>query len=211
MVINLKERKQQEASSASAAFNSPHSGHLVHSSTTSALNTMKINDQNQGQEDWDTFRHFVKIIQIVGELIIKYESLEDTLNKQVHVTFVANVLQNNNQNNPASSSISLLSSSNIQQIQYNLLSIVNYKEYLLDESDRGRLNNLISVIESGDDYSIMKDLIKPLYILSENVHKYAFDIVFAPIRFLLKNISKTIVISNLFNFKFFQVNATVFC
>ena len=40
----------------------------------------------------------------------------------------------------------------------------------------------------------MKDLIKPLYLLSENVHKFAFDIVFAPIKVLLENISKSNVI-----------------
>lgn len=37
----------------------------------------------------------------------------------------------------------------------------------------------------------MKDLLKPLYLLSENVHKYAFDIVFAPIKHLLKSILKS--------------------
>ncbi len=37
---------------------------------------------------------------------------------------------------------------------------------------------------------MMKDLLKPLYLLSENVHKYAFDIVFKPIKHLLKNMSK---------------------
>jgi hypothetical protein len=36
----------------------------------------------------------------------------------------------------------------------------------------------------------MKDLLKPLFLLSENVHKYAFDIVFAPIKYMLKNLSK---------------------
>ena len=43
----------------------------------------------------------------------------------------------------------------------------------------------------GDDYTIMKDLNKPLYLLSENVHKYAFDIVFAPIKYLVKSINKS--------------------
>ena len=41
---------------------------------------------------------------------------------------------------------------------------------------------------------MMKDLLKPLYSLSENVHKFAFDIVFAPIKSLLKNMSKSKVI-----------------
>ena len=37
----------------------------------------------------------------------------------------------------------------------------------------------------------MKDLQKPLYALSEHVHKYAFDIVFAPIKKLVKHVSKS--------------------
>ena len=72
----------------------------------------------------------------------------------------------------------------------DLLSIQNYKEYLLDDNERIKLNKLIGVIESGDDYVIMKDLVKPLYGLSENVHKNAFDIVFAPIKSLLKSMPK---------------------
>ena len=36
----------------------------------------------------------------------------------------------------------------------------------------------------------MKELHKPLYSLSENVHKHAFDIVFAPVKILVKQVSK---------------------
>ena len=43
----------------------------------------------------------------------------------------------------------------------------------------------------------MKDLVKPLYSLSENVHKYAFDVVFAPIKHLLGTITKGNVRSDL--------------
>ena len=49
----------------------------------------------------------------------------------------------------------------------------------------------------------MKDLNKPLYLLSENVHKYAFDIVFAPIKYLVKSITKsnvTFFVAFLFKF-----------
>jgi len=36
----------------------------------------------------------------------------------------------------------------------------------------------------------MKDLHKPLHSLSENVHKHSFDIVFAPVKKLIKQVSK---------------------
>ena len=98
----------------------------------------------------------------------------------------------------------------------DLFSINSYKDYLLEDMDRIKFNGLVLIIESGefrrniiedlsltefliqkllgDDYNMMKDLLKPLYLLSENVHKFAFDIVFAPIKTLLKNISKSNVI-----------------
>lgn len=43
----------------------------------------------------------------------------------------------------------------------------------------------------GDDFRILKELIKPLKSLSENVHKYAFEVVFAPIKEFLKNMNKS--------------------
>jgi hypothetical protein len=36
----------------------------------------------------------------------------------------------------------------------------------------------------------MKDLHKPLFSLSESVHKHAFDIVFTPVKNLIKQVSK---------------------
>lgn len=50
----------------------------------------------------------------------------------------------------------------------------------------------------GDDYAIMKELLKPLYQLSETVHKHAFDVVFAPIKFQLRDLSKSNVSFSIF-------------
>ncbi|CAF0719641.1 unnamed protein product [Brachionus calyciflorus] len=141
----------------------------------------------QDQEDWDSFRHFVRIIQIVGDLIIKYESLEESLDKNILNTFVHKTRSN-----------SVVTPSTNQQFQFdnhshqnNLLALNNYKEYFLDEKERLKLNGFIGIIETGDDYSLMKDLLKPLFGLSENVHKHAFEIVFSPVRHLLKNLAKS--------------------
>lgn len=43
----------------------------------------------------------------------------------------------------------------------------------------------------GEDAKFMNDLVKPLYQLSEHVNKHAFDIIFMPIKNLLKDISKS--------------------
>lgn len=185
IVINLKERKKQGAQNETNRF----------ASVADSLSTAN-SGVSYGDEDWDTFRHFVRVIQIVGDLIVKYENLEEVLEKQIKDCFI-----HSKHHHPSSSLISpslhhssaqdilLFQSSAVPQ-DMNLLSVFYYKDYLLEESDKLKLNNLISVIESGDDYSIMKDLLKPLYTLSENVHKYAFDVVFAPIKHLLGTITK---------------------
>jgi len=168
IVINLKERKHHQHQQQQQSQDT-----LLHTSSSS----INLNNQQTSvvvTEDWESFRHFVRIIQIVGDLIIKYEELEIKIEKQIQEIF----LHNNNNNK-------------LNDMQSNLLSIYNFKEYLLQDSDRIKLNRLITIIESGDDYNLMKDLLKPLYSLSESVHKYAFEIVFAPVKYLIKSLSKS--------------------
>lgn len=140
-------------------------------------------------EDWESFRHFIKIIQIIGELIIRYEDLEENLERNLLINFVHKTRHG-----------SVTSPTLPQHFHFdkqaaladqNLQSIVNFKEYILDENDRLKLNGLIATVESGDDYSMMKDLLKPLFSLSEIVHKFAFEIVYAPIKIILKHLSKS--------------------
>ena len=169
IVINLKERKHQQQQQQQQQQQSQDT--LLHTSSSS----INLNNQQTTvvvTEDWESFRHFVRIIQIVGDLILKYEELEIKIEKQIQEIF----LHNNNK---------------LNDMQSNLLSIYNFKEYLLQDSDRIKLNRLITIIESGDDYNLMKDLLKPLYSLSESVHKYAFEIVFAPVKYLIKSLSKS--------------------
>ncbi|RNA00345.1 conserved oligomeric Golgi complex subunit 7-like, partial [Brachionus plicatilis] len=140
-------------------------------------------------EDWDSFRHFVKIIQIIGELIVRYEDLEESLDRNLLNNFVHKTRHG-----------SVTTPTTPQQFHFdqqaillnqNLQSMANFKEYILDENDRLKLNGLIAAVESGDDYSMMKDLLRPLFSLSEIVHKFAFEIVYAPIKLILKKLSKS--------------------
>ncbi len=170
VIVNLKERNTKQEIVKTK-------GHRR--STSSPHNILSTKSDENDFEDWDAFRHFVKIIQIVGELITKYDCLEDLLNKNIQKSLA--------RKNSAGSS-----EANLKQ-ELGLLSIESYKQYLLEDTDRMKLNSFIHLIESGDDYSIMKDLLRPLYSLSESVHKFAFDIVFAPVKHLLKNISKSTV------------------
>jgi hypothetical protein len=92
------------------------------------------------EEDWETFRHFVRIIQIVGDLMVKYETLEETLDKQIQANFIHRKAVQINASQQ-------LDSTECQP--FDLLSVASFKEYLLDDSERVRLNKLIAVIESG--------------------------------------------------------------
>lgn len=127
VVVNLKERNKDQLSSAK---------------------------EKDDLEDWDTFRHFVRIIQIVGELMIKYENLEETLEKQIQTNFIHK--QRTRSTSTASTPTSLQTfqldqlNQTANQLQHlNLLSQSNFKEYLLEDTERIKLNTLISIIESG--------------------------------------------------------------
>ena len=166
VVLNLRERKKQSGhtstSSSSHNFNA--------ASSAAAATAISANEL----ENWSLSRHFVRIIQIVGDLIIKYENLEEAMEKKILESFVYAAQQ--------------------QTHDLNLLSVSYFKDYyLLDDSDRNKLNNIVSYVETGSDYTLMKELNSPLNALSECVHKYSFDIVFAPIKFLLRDLAKQTV------------------
>jgi hypothetical protein len=125
-VVNIKERKSS-AYDATPTQSQKHTSHL------------------EVVEDWDTFRHFVKIIQIVGELIVKDEHYEDVLKKQIQANFLH---RNRTASVDSSSAVHALHSID-QQSQLNLLSVFSFKEYLLEDAERLKLNTLISIMESG--------------------------------------------------------------
>jgi hypothetical protein len=121
---------------------------------------------NSDEEDWDAFRHFVKIIQIVGDLMIKYENLEENLNKQIQNTFcqhhkllstspstppkLAHTSNNANSLTMRSPEIKNVNFQfDIHQPSNSLLSINNFKVFLLEDNERIKLNTLISLIEAG--------------------------------------------------------------
>ena len=68
IVLNLKERKHD----AKDHHRHQHPNqHLMQSATvpTNLSSSSKQKAEEEEEEDWETFRHFVKIIQIVGDLI----------------------------------------------------------------------------------------------------------------------------------------------
>ena len=127
IIINLKERNSK----------TKESKKLGHNRTSSSpLNIREKTSNENDQEDWDTFRHFVKIIQIVGELIMKYEGLEDILGQNIQKSL------DNKQ-------------------EADLFSIDSYKDYLLEDMDRIKFNGLVLIIESGE---FRRNIIEDLFL-----------------------------------------------
>lgn len=93
-------------------------------------------------EDWDTFRHLVKIIQIIGELFIKNDHYEEILKKEIQANFLHRSKENSSESHTSSHSLD-------HQTHMDILSVIHFKDYLLEDNDRLKLNTLISIIESG--------------------------------------------------------------
>jgi hypothetical protein len=116
------------------------------------LKERKSNEQSENKEDWEIFRNFVKVIQIVGDLMTKYDNLEELLGRKIHEIFI------HRHGSTSKSTLSSLMASNplTNDPQLNLLSIANFKDFLLEDTERLKLNNLISIIESGKQNLLIK-------------------------------------------------------
>lgn len=117
VIINLKERKSYD--------------------------NQVLRSTKSDNEDWNTFRHFIKIIQIVGELLVKQENLEEIFEKQIQNNFIYKSRVSSGVNKTTQYETNSLN------LQYSLLSINNLKECFLQETDIFKLNTLISVVETG--------------------------------------------------------------
>ena len=112
----------------------------------SNLKERNLKSLSDEHENWDLFRHFLKLIQIFGEFIMKYEQLEDDLVKTINLNFIKPTISSNtNLLSKLTPNEALVDN---DKAQLFLISD-NYKEILLDEPERIKLNTLISNVESG--------------------------------------------------------------
>lgn len=123
-------------------------------------------------EDWDLFRHFIKIIQIFGDYINEYEKFKEN--------FVSKIKQN-----------VLINEQQDENVMNFSLTSKNCKNLMLSEIDKMHLDYFLSQIK--DDLSTrIGDISKKIKELSERLHQIAFDIVFAPIKKILHGLSQRI-------------------
>jgi hypothetical protein len=110
-------------------------------------------------EEWDLFRHFLKIIQIFGEFVLQYEQqIEGSLLKSISSTFLtqANTIsQQRTSQDPFHTDHELVAkrlSATLSTVQVEPGVQLNgsyLKSFLLDEHDKSRLNILLGNIGAG--------------------------------------------------------------
>jgi len=126
-------------------------------------------------EDWSWFQNSLRIIQTCGDLLIQLDELDLTLMSDM----VRSVTPHCHPSSPSK-----------DRTDSNVVSAFhNYPKLLLgSREDRSALERLYTSLDEGDSQSVLEDSRKQLCLLSVEVHQFAFDIVFAPLRSQLADI-----------------------
>ncbi|XP_025115675.1 conserved oligomeric Golgi complex subunit 7-like [Pomacea canaliculata] len=125
-------------------------------------------------EDWSHFQHSLRIIQTCGCLLMSMQDLDKQLITTILQT-LAPLLQSWDYSRKHISRIQTLS------FQASL--------FLSSEDEREALVAFVKKLEDGDTPSVLTEVMTDLGRLSEDVHKFAFEIVFAQLKNYLSNVS----------------------
>ncbi|GAB1599817.1 conserved oligomeric Golgi complex subunit 7-like [Argonauta hians] len=128
-----------------------------------------IDRQQEDFEDWSLFQQSLRMIQICGELIIQTEELDKTLINNI-ISTLGKYLQTS-QHSPLKENPDKMS---LFQCHASLL--------LEDQADIEILEEFVLKLEEGDTPSVLSDVTKEMFKLSQDVHKFGFDIVFAQLK-----------------------------
>ncbi|XP_064640481.1 conserved oligomeric Golgi complex subunit 7-like [Lineus longissimus] len=116
-------------------------------------------------EDWSLFQHSLRIIQTCGDLILHTEEYDQNL--------ISNILNSIGKHYHPSSPVK----TETTRSKWNPF---HDAKYLLLESQEDQLavESLLEKLEEGDAPCVLPDVMKHMCKLSEEVHRFAFDIVF---------------------------------
>lgn len=130
-------------------------------------------------EDWTHFQHTLRIIQICGDLIMHLDELDSNIFSSIVHTI-----------GPYTSPTSPVRE--IGKIRFTSKKSPLHAHaslMLSNQADIDMLENLVVKMEDGDSISLLADIKKEFCKLSEEVHRFSFDIVFAPLKAYLNNVS----------------------
>ncbi|XP_074645034.1 conserved oligomeric Golgi complex subunit 7-like [Tubulanus polymorphus] len=134
-------------------------------------------DSASEEEDWSLFQHSLRLIQTCGDLLLRIEEFDQTV-----ISDIMNSIGKHYQ--PTSSP----SHKPTQRSKINPFH--DYKCLLLEsKDDQAAVDHLLTKLEEGDTPSVLPTVKKDMCKLSQEVHKFAFDIVFAQLKKHLSNVS----------------------
>ncbi|KAK7114475.1 conserved oligomeric Golgi complex subunit 7-like [Littorina saxatilis] len=131
--------------------------------------------QSEESEDWSNFQHSLRIIQTCGMLIMQMEELDKQL--------IASVLKALVPLTQAYAEHAKKVNSRTQTLAFQASLFLSNKE------DIEALETFVIKLEEGDTPSVLTEVMADLGRLSEELHKFAFEIVFAQLKNYLANVS----------------------
>ncbi|XP_046553450.1 conserved oligomeric Golgi complex subunit 7-like [Haliotis rubra] len=129
-------------------------------------------------EDWSHFQHSLRIIQTTGDLIQHVEELDQHIISCILHTVGKTV---------GTSSPSKDADKRLSQRRHTLT--FQAALFLSSEEEVAALVQLVTSLEEGDTPSVLTEIMSDMSKLSEAVHKFGFDIVFAQLKRYLGNLS----------------------
>lgn len=135
--------------------------------------------QNQDAEDWTLFQQSLRIIQTCGDLIMHVDELDGNIISSIMHT----IAHYSNPSSPAKDvgKVRLSGKRSVLHAQACL--------FLSNTDDIANLESLVSKLEEGETPSVLTDIKKEFCRLSEEVHRFSFDIVFAQLKGYLTDLA----------------------
>ncbi|XP_077983120.1 conserved oligomeric Golgi complex subunit 7-like [Glandiceps talaboti] len=133
-------------------------------------------------EDWEQFQHALRIIQTCGDILLQIENIEGQLCNEI-VKHAGKFLTEAY----SPRSITTMSDS---LLEHNT-NPFKYYNYLIksDPIQYAEFAELLTLIKEESQANILKDVINQVEQVNEETHKFAFDIVFYPLKVHLGDLS----------------------
>lgn len=125
-------------------------------------------------EDWSLFQQSLRMIHTCGELIMQTEELDEQLITNI-ISCLGKYLQPS-QHSPLKETQEKKSVKKLHLLQQHASLL------LANQSDIDALEEFMIKLDEGDTPSVLQDVCKEMHKLSQEVHKFGFDIVFAQLK-----------------------------
>ncbi|XP_060062709.1 conserved oligomeric Golgi complex subunit 7-like isoform X2 [Ylistrum balloti] len=135
--------------------------------------------QSQDAEDWTLFQQSLRIIQTCGDLIMHVDELDGNIISSIMHTIA-------HYSNPGSP---VKEASKIRHAGKRSILHAQASLFLSNTEDIANLESLVSKLEEGETPSVLTDIKKEFCQLSEEVHRFSFDIVFAQLKGYLTDLA----------------------